>query len=73
MVGFLIEYNRRTGEGHLETFPGEDGPREAFERRLVLEEQRRDTDVEIASLTSDSIETLRSTHSRYFTRGLLVG
>jgi hypothetical protein len=34
--------------------------------RLEREAGREDTDVEIVSITSDSLETVRRTHSRYF-------
>jgi hypothetical protein len=35
--------------------------------RLQLEAERVDEDVEIAALTSRSLESLQRTHSRYFT------
>lgn len=35
--------------------------------RLQLERERQDQDIEIAALTSGSIDSLRRTHSRYFT------
>lgn len=68
MAGFLVMYNRRTGAMQLETFPGDRGHRAALQKRFELEEQRVDPDIEIVSLNADSIETLRSTHSRYFAR-----
>lgn len=64
MPGFLIEFNRHTGERRVTEFPA---AREAMERRLELEAIRTDAGVEIVALISDSIETLRQTHSRYFT------
>lgn len=70
MVGFLVTYNRRTGAGQVEEFGGLDGPRRAFERRLQLESERQNPDIEIAALSSDSLDTLKVTHSRYFSRGL---
>ena len=66
MTGFVIEFHRPTGRRRVSTFVGQDGPRLALRRRLELEEQRTDDDWEIASLNSDSLETLESTHSRYF-------
>ena len=66
MAGFVIEYNRRTGQSRVTEFVGTDGHREALRRRLQLEKSRESTEVEIVSLASDSIETVRRTHSRYF-------
>ena len=66
MAGFLIEYNRRNGDHRVTKFPGEDGHQEALRRRLELEAERTDPDWEIASLNSDSLETVMKTHARYF-------
>lgn len=67
MTAFVIEYNRKTADRTVTSFPpGVEGRRAAMRRRLELEKTRTDTDVEIVSLVSDSIETLRRTHSRYF-------
>ena len=66
MTGFVIEYHRPTGRRRVYTFPGQDGPRQALRRRFELEEVRENSDWEIVSLNSDSLETLESTHSRYF-------
>lgn len=63
MPGFVIEYNRRTHEGQVTEFPSS---REATERRLELEAGRNDHDIEIAAVSSKSLETLKQTHSRYF-------
>lgn len=38
-----------------------------MERRLELEAERTNQGVEIVALISDSLNTLRQTHSRYFT------
>ncbi|MCX2747806.1 hypothetical protein OOZ51_08235 [Arthrobacter sp. MI7-26] len=65
--GFLIVYNRRTFDRQVTEFPGANGPREALKQRLLLERERHDQEIEIASLNSDSIETIQRTHSRYFT------
>lgn len=67
MSGFVIEYNRITGERVVLEFPGSEGHREALLRRLKLERERSSLDWEIVSLNSDSIETVQKTHSRYFT------
>lgn len=67
MPGFVIEYHRPTGDRRVHAFPGEAGHRAALQYRLELEDRRVDDDWEIASLNSDSIETLQKTHARYFT------
>jgi len=66
MPGFLIEYNRRTGEWHAQEFSGPTGHKDALEARLLREQERTNPDVEIASLNGDSLETIKMTHSRYF-------
>ena len=50
----------------LTSFTEKDGHRKALLRRLELEKTRSDEDVEIVSLVSDSLDTIRQTHSRYF-------
>jgi len=67
--GFVIEYHRPSGELRLHEFKGEDGHRQALLRRLELESRRLDDSWEIASINSDSVETLRKTHARYFSDG----
>jgi hypothetical protein len=66
MAGFLVIYNRKSREWSVEEFDGPDGHKAALLRRLELEHDRTDPDVEIASLNSDSLETVKKTHSRYF-------
>lgn len=66
MPGFVIEYNRKSREWRLETFPGLHGHQDALRRRLELEQSRKNADIEIVSLNSDSIETVQRTHARYF-------
>jgi hypothetical protein len=63
MPGFVIEYNRRTRAHCVTEFAS---LHEAMEYRLALEAGRTDLDVEIAALSSKSLETLQQTHSRYF-------
>ncbi|MED5814320.1 hypothetical protein VST63_18315 [Mycolicibacterium sp. 050232] len=63
MPGFVIEFNRRTRERRVRQF---DDPSDAMRLRLQLESERVDHDIEIAALTSKSLETLQRTHSRYF-------
>lgn len=66
MAGFLIQYNRRTRASYITEYLEADGHRQAMRRRLELEREPRDADVEIVALASDSLETVRRTHSRYF-------
>lgn len=63
MPGYVVEYNRRTGARRITEF---ETPSEAMEYRLKLEAERTDRNVEIAALVSKSLETLKQTHSRYF-------
>lgn len=69
MSGFVIEYHRPSGEHRVHEFEGPNGPREAMLRRLELEDTRASSDWEIASLNSDSLDTIKRTHARYFTEG----
>lgn len=71
MTGFVIQYNRRTGKSHVTTFPEKGGHRAALKHRLQLESERIDGDVEIVSVVSDSLDTVRRTHSRYFREELV--
>lgn len=66
MPGFVIEYNRVSQERRVTPFLGDQGHRQALLKRIELEAQRTDEDWEIASLNSDSLQTIMSTHSRYF-------
>lgn len=66
MPGFVVVYNRKSRNWSVTEFPGPDGHRKAMRRRLELERTRQDGDWEIASLNSDSLETVRRTHARYF-------
>jgi hypothetical protein len=63
MAGFVIEYNRHTGASQVTEFAT---ARQAMEYRLELEATRTDRNVEIAALSSGSLDTLKQTHSRYF-------
>lgn len=70
MSGFLVLYQRHTGDHQVLEFPGDDGHRESLRRRLDLERdwylQAERHNVEICSLSSDSLDSIRQTHSRYF-------
>ncbi|HET7415975.1 MAG TPA: hypothetical protein VFI97_09795 [Arthrobacter sp.] len=67
MSGFVIQYDRRTGDRIVTEFKGADGPRRALVERLELERKRASEDWEVVSLNSDSVSTIQKTHSRYFT------
>lgn len=71
MAGYVIQYNRITGDRMVTEFPGRQGHREALMLRLRLEKERKDADWEIVALSSDSLETIEKTHSRYFTGHLV--
>ena len=64
MRGYVIQFNRRTGDRRVTEFAT---PHEAMEYRLQLEAERLDENIEIVALISESLETLQRTHSRYFT------
>ncbi|BBX17709.1 hypothetical protein CRI77_10295 [Mycolicibacterium duvalii] len=64
MRGFVIQFNRRTGNRRVTEFAT---PHEAMEYRLQMDAERVDEDIEIVALISESLETVRRTHSRYFT------
>lgn len=63
MPGFVIQYNRKTGKVQYAQFPD---LRTATKKRMQLEQQRTDDDVEIISVTGDSLAEIESTHARYF-------
>jgi hypothetical protein len=72
MPGFVVEYNRKSRDWKVTSFPGPDGHRAAMRHRIELEQARVDADMEIVSLNSDSFETVRKTHARYFEGNELV-
>jgi hypothetical protein len=67
MISALVLYERHTGEHQVFTF---DDPGAATRWRLWLETcpdyMFTGRNIEIASLSSDSLATIRQTHSRYF-------
>ncbi|NQX34568.1 hypothetical protein [Herbiconiux sp. VKM Ac-2851] len=67
MPGFVIEYHRRSGVWSVQEFSGPEGHKAALLERLEREDRRVDEDVEIVSLNSDSLSTIKKTHARYFT------
>lgn len=73
MPGYVVEYNRKSRDWKVTEFPGLEGHRAALHRRVELEVDRTDLDWEIVSLNSDSLETVKKTHARYFEGHELVG
>lgn len=63
MAGFVIEYNRRTRTSHVTEFPTS---QEAVQYRLKLEEDRTDRNIEIVSISADSLDIVKHNHARYF-------
>jgi hypothetical protein len=63
VAAYVIEFNRRTRARRVTEFST---PKEAMQRRLHLESDRDNDDIEIVALSGDSLETLKQTHSRYF-------
>ncbi len=67
MSGFLLVYHRRSGRLEtIEQFTGPTGAQDALRARISRESEIDDPDVEVVALNSDSEETLRRTHARYF-------
>lgn len=64
MPAFLIDYNRRTGDVNLRKFPS---LLEATRERRRLDRENADPEREIVAVASANEESLRHTHSRYFT------
>lgn len=67
MSGYVIEYNRATGDHEVTEFLGAQGHREALLFRLKRERERPSKEWEVVSLNSASLAQVRKTHSRYFT------
>jgi hypothetical protein len=63
VAGFVIEYNRLTRARRVTEFAT---AHEAMQYRLKLEDKRTDRNIEIVALSSKSLDTLKQTHSRYF-------
>lgn len=65
MTSFLIEYNRITGSVSVSDY---DNRSDAIRERLKRSREIRDENIEIVSVNTDSRETLRRSHARYFHR-----
>lgn len=64
MPAFLIDYNRRSGEVSYEKYSS---LVEATRERRRLDRENDDPEREIVAVASADEESLRHTHSRYFT------
>lgn len=69
MKTFVISYRRTTGEVD---YIGFDDFSAALKLSHKLESENTDPDVEIMSLTSESLEMLKQTHRRYFLNEFLA-
>ena len=63
MPGFLLQYHRKSGELHVEKF---DSHKQAIQKRIALESNTTDDDVEIVVIVSPDEQMLRKSRSRYF-------
>lgn len=66
MITYLIEYNRKTGDCMVTPFSGPTGRRDALKQRFIRDDTRESRDWENVTLHSDSLESIKQTHSRYF-------
>lgn len=74
MVGMIIRYNRKTGDRIVREYPGSEGYLDAvndFEFRMNIGKHQGDW--ELAVIGSDSFDSIRTTHSRYFTGHEILG
>lgn len=63
MADFIIIYKRNSGESFIEQFSDST---QALKERLRREAAIDDPDIEIAHISSPSLESLKKSHSRYF-------
>lgn len=63
MADFIITYKRNSGESFIEQFSDST---QALKERLRREAAIDDPDIEIAHISSPSLESLKESHSRYF-------
>ncbi|MGP5584939.1 hypothetical protein [Corynebacterium casei] len=69
MKTFVIRYRRTTGEVECTEF---DDFADALKLRHKLEYENSDPDIEIVSLTSESLAMVKRTHRRYFLNEILA-
>lgn len=65
MPGFVIEYNRLTGDVDCTQYGS---IVEATLERIFRDHARADLNIEIVAVTSPNRESLEQSHSRYFAR-----
>lgn len=72
MPGFLIEYQRLSGDVRVSEFAT---LRQATDQRLRLDRERAasDSDMEYVAIGAASREALERSHSRYFLRSSVTG
>jgi hypothetical protein len=63
---YLLVYDRSTGKLVECRDLGEDRSGALAQRFAIEKRERSHPDIEVVVLSADSLETLRSTHSRYF-------
>ena len=63
MAEFVITYKRRSGESFIKQVSDS---AEALKERLRREAAIHDPEIEIAHISSPSLESLKKSHSRYF-------
>ena len=63
MTDFIITYKRRSGESFIKQFSDST---QALKERLRREAAIDDPDIEIAHISTPSLESLKKSHSRYF-------
>lgn len=67
MAGVIIRYNRRTGDRVVKVYEGKHGYLDAFKDKAYRRDMTSaDDDWEVALIGADSLETVKRTHSRYF-------
>lgn len=67
MVGLIVRYNRLSGDRVLKLYEGPNGYIEASRDKAYIRDMKRiGGDWEVALIGSDSLDTIKRTHSRYF-------
>ena len=63
---YLIVYHRGTGAVEVREYPESERDRAARERFARELGERENPDVEVVLLSSESLQTVKKTHGRYF-------
>ena len=67
MEGILIKYNRKNGDRIVHEFKGASGSMDAMKTKLFADSiSSPEDDWEVVVIGSDSLSTVKRTHSRYF-------